>query len=102
MVYQPKSQFLSFTGTASLKSKKLTQPFPKFIVKRGVLKNVFIGAAECVIQKGNPLKQIYDNARTKGLDHRAAKKNLARRIAAIALAVMKRKSPYQEREKIEI
>ena len=66
-----------------------------------ILKDVFMGAAESVLQKGNALKQIYDDTKSKGLDHRAAKKNLARRIAAIALAVMKRRSPYKEQENIE-
>lgn len=66
-----------------------------------ILKDVFIGAAESVLQRGSELKRIYDNTRAKGSDHRAAKKNLARKIAAIALAVMKRKSPYKEQEKEE-
>lgn len=66
-----------------------------------ILKDVFMGAAESVLQNADPLKRIYDDDRAKGLDHRASKKNLARKIAAISLAVMKRRSPYKEQENIE-
>ena len=66
-----------------------------------VLKDVFMGAAESVLLKKSDLKEVYDEARAKGVDHRTAKKNLARKIAAIALAVMKRKGPYEEQKKVE-
>jgi transposase len=61
-----------------------------------VLKNVFMGAAENVILKGSALRCFYDEQREKGVDHRAAKKNLARKIAAISLAVMRNKKPFDE------
>jgi transposase len=62
-----------------------------------VLKEVFMGAAASVLLHGNALKKYYDDALAKGYDHRAAKKTLARKIASIALSVMKRKSKYQEK-----
>ncbi|MGZ3806089.1 MAG: IS110 family transposase [Pseudobdellovibrionaceae bacterium] len=61
------------------------------------LKNVFMGAAMTVVQNGSELKRVYDDSRVKGLDHKAARKNLARHIAAVALAVMRTGKPYQER-----
>jgi transposase len=61
------------------------------------LKNVFMGAAMTIIQNNSDLKKMYEEQRAKGLDHKAARKNLARHIAAVALAVMKSGKPYQER-----
>lgn len=63
------------------------------------LKNVFMGAAFTVIQKGGPLRSFYDEQRAKGLDNKAARKNLARKIAAIALSVMKTSEPFKEKKK---
>jgi transposase len=60
------------------------------------LKNVFMGAAQSNIQMNLSMRSIYDQCRLKGLDHKAAKQNLARKIAAISLAVMKTKKPYVE------
>jgi hypothetical protein len=61
------------------------------------LKNVFMGAAENILKhKQKGLYEFYQKQIEKGLDHRAAKKNLARKIAAIALAVMRKGVHYQE------
>ena len=63
------------------------------------LKTVFMGAALSVIQHDDgALRKFYDYQRLKGLEDRAAKKNLARKIAAIALTIMRTTEAYQERK----
>ena len=60
------------------------------------LKDVFMGAAQSVLDGESPLRSLYDEHRKRGLDHRAAKKNVARKIAAIALSVMRKGVHYRE------
>ena len=55
-----------------------------------ILKGVFMGAAQTVIDREGDLLWFYKEQLEKGLDHRAGKKNLARKIAAIALSVMRK------------
>lgn len=52
------------------------------------------GAAGITLRSS--LRKYYDDQREKEVDHRAAKKNVARKIAAIALSVMRRGARYQE------
>lgn len=62
-----------------------------------MLKDVFMGAAQSVLDfNKDSLRSFYDEQREKGVDHRAAKKNLARKIAAIALSVMRKGAHYQD------
>lgn len=68
----------------------------KTIHANTALKNVFMGAAESALKTESALRKFYDGHRSKELDHQAAKKNLARKIATIALAVMKTKKPYED------
>ena len=68
------------------------------IFGKSSLKAVFMGAATTVIQYGGPLKTTYEEQKALKLDHKAAKKNLARKIASIALAVMRTGEPYKARE----
>lgn len=42
------------------------------------------------------LRKYYDDQLKKEMDHRAAKKNVARKIAAIALSVMRKGTCYRE------
>lgn len=65
------------------------------------LKNAFMGAAENNITMNLGLRWYYDKCREKGLDHRKSKTNLARKIAAISLALMKTKKPYKQEEVIK-
>ena len=56
-----------------------------------------MGAAECILRTNTRgLRKYYDKMRADGVAHREAKKNLARKIAAISLALMKTKKVYQE------
>lgn len=43
-----------------------------------------------------PLKEYYEGLRSKGVAHHNAKMSLARKIAAICLAVLKSKKSYNE------
>ena len=61
------------------------------------LKSVFMNAAMDGICSDGAFKQYYESQIAKGCDTTAAKKNLARLIAAISLAVMKTGKPYEER-----
>lgn len=61
-----------------------------------ILKNVFMGAAQTALQGEGSLRKYYDDQKAKETDHQAAKKNVARKIAAIALSVMRRGARYQE------
>jgi len=67
-----------------------------------LLKAVFMGAAQSVLDfNEGPLRSFYDEQRKEGVDHKAAKRNLARKIAAIALAVMRTGVHYQERYEVK-
>jgi transposase len=60
------------------------------------LKNVFMGAAIRNLMSDNALKRHYDRLRSKGIEHKKARKAVARRIAAIALQIMKTGVKYDE------
>jgi transposase len=62
-----------------------------------IMKNVFMGAAQTILDKDDGvLRKYYDGLREKGIDHKTAKKNLARKIAAISLSVMRRGKRFTE------
>jgi len=64
---------------------------------RRELKCVFVGAAQSVLQHGNSsLRKYYDRLRSKGVDHDMAKFDVARRIAAISLSILKHNKPYDD------
>lgn len=68
---------------------------------RNELKTAFIGMAEGILLHENPLRSHYDRLRSKGKDHKAARKSLARKLAAITLAIFKKNTNYSERKAIE-
>ena len=62
-----------------------------------MLKDVFMGAAQSVLDfNDGSLRAFYDVQRKKGIDHRSAKKNVARKVAAIALSVMRKGVHYRD------
>ena len=63
---------------------------------RRELKVVFDGAALTVLKGENALRKYYDRLRTKKVAHKAAKKAVARRIAAICLALLKSNAKYDD------
>ncbi len=67
------------------------------VMGRVELKEVFLGAAESILHTiENPLRKYYENLRLKGIAHHNAKMSLARKVAAICLAVLKTKKNYDE------
>lgn len=62
------------------------------------LKNVFMSAAMQVLKKDCELRRYYEQQIANGRDQRAARKNLARKLAALSLAIMKSENPYREQE----
>ena len=63
---------------------------------RRELRNIFVGAAESAIREDGELRDRYDALRAKGVDHKAAKLNVARQIASIALCLLKNNDKYNE------
>ncbi len=61
------------------------------------LKGLFMSAAADGICGSGAFREFYDAEITAGKDATAARKNLARKIAAISLAVMKTGKPYEEK-----
>jgi transposase len=62
---------------------------------RKELRDVFIGAAENAIRGETSLRDYYDALRTKGIAHREAKLSVARKIAALALALLKNNDTFK-------
>ena len=60
------------------------------------LKGVFMGAATSILIGDSGLRRYYDRLRTKGVCHNDAKRAVARRVAAIALMVMKTGKKYDD------
>lgn len=58
------------------------------------LKNVFLSAAQNAIDNNLEIQVYYEDLMNKGQSHPTARKNIARILAAISLAVMRTKKPY--------
>lgn len=63
---------------------------------RRELRDVFIGAAESAIRTETKLRDHYDALRVKGINHKDAKVNLARKIAGLALSLLKNNDTYND------
>lgn len=63
---------------------------------RRELRDVFIGAAESAMRTETTLRDHYDALRAKGIGHKQAKLNTARRIASIALCLLKNNDKYND------
>ena len=61
-----------------------------------VLKCVYKMAAESVLRGNSKLRKYYDHLRDKGIGHKNAKNAVARKIAAISLAMLKKGEKYRE------
>ena len=68
----------------------------KRVFGRRELRDVFIGAAETVVRTETSLRDHYDALRAKGLKHSEAKLDVARRIASIALCLLKNNDTYKD------
>ena len=65
------------------------------------LKAVFDGAALSAMTGDSALRKYYDRLRTKKVAHKAAKKAVARRIAAICLALLKGPGKYSDLHEVK-
>jgi transposase len=68
----------------------------KRIHGRRELRDVFIGAAESALRTETTLRDHYEALRAKGVNHKDAKVNLARKIAALALSLLKNNNTYND------
>ncbi|MCZ0931679.1 MAG: transposase [Oligoflexia bacterium] len=64
---------------------------------RKELKGVFIVAAESNLKTRSSLKRQYDELCSKGLDRRKSRKAIARKLAGIALSIMKKGGKYDDK-----
>ena len=63
---------------------------------RKELRDVFIGAAENAIRGETSLRDYYDALRARGIAHKEAKLALARKIAALSLAILKNNDTFHD------
>lgn len=63
---------------------------------RSELRDAFLGAAESALRSDTKLRQYYESLRAKGVEHRDAKIALARKIAALCLALLKNNDVYKD------
>lgn len=69
----------------------------KSVQGRRELKATFLGVAESILIGESSLRKYYDRLRTKGLSHMDAKWAVARKAAAICLAVLKQDIDYDDK-----
>ena len=60
------------------------------------LRDVFLGAAESVLRTDTSLRKHYDKLRARGVNAKDAKINLARKIAALCLCLLKNNDVYKD------
>lgn len=74
---------------------------------RRELRDVFVGAAENALRGETSLRDFYESQRAKGIAHKEAKLALARKIAALTLALLKNNDTFkdnyenEQRERVE-
>jgi transposase len=62
------------------------------------LKCVYKMAAHSILRGESELRRYYDSLRTKGVDHKAAKNAVSRKVAAISLHILKNGVRYSEKK----
>ena len=68
----------------------------KRIHGREELRDIFIGAAESAMRSDSVLRDYYDALRAKGETHKDAKVALARKVASLALSLLKNNETYHD------
>lgn len=68
----------------------------KRIHGRRELRDVFIGAAESAIRTETTIRDYYDALKVKGTNHKNSKVAVARKIAALALSLLKNNDIYND------
>jgi len=69
----------------------------KMVHGRRELKNVFLGSAMRILKGKSSMRSFYDRLRSKGLSDGAARYDVARKIAAICLSVMRQNRKYKDK-----
>jgi transposase len=64
---------------------------------RPELKEAFMGIATSGLLSNSSFRRHYDLSRSQGLDHKRAKKSVARKAASIVLSIMKTNKPYDDK-----
>lgn len=96
--FENKHKFWAYVGLVRYDQNSDGRSYgSKKIHGRSELKSVFISCAEGILTGESSLKKYYDQLRSKGLDHKAARKAVARRLAAIVLAIFKYEKPYDDK-----
>lgn len=95
--FKDKHKFWSYCGLVRYKQESAGKTRGN---KRGwgnrMLKCVFKMAAKSALSGTNEFRQMYDELRTKGTNDKAARNAVSRKIAAIALSMLKHKTRYDE------
>jgi len=95
--FENKHKFWSYSMLVRHDRQSDGRSYGKVTIRaNATLKTIFIGAAEKALEGDSSFRKYYDQLREKGLDHKAARKNVARKIAAISLAIMRTKKTYEE------
>lgn len=90
--FKNKHHYWSYCGLATYDKMSGGKSYGKIRIQGSrSLKWVFLSAAETILIEKNPLKIIFDQEIAKGNNRRLAKRALSRKIASIALSVMRTK-----------
>ena len=93
--FKNKHHYWSYCGLATYDKISGGKSYGKMRVQGSrSLKWVYMSAAETILVESDPLRKIFDNEIEKGNSRRTAKRALARKIASIALSVMRTKKDY--------
>lgn len=93
--FKNKHHYWSYCGLATYDKMSGGKSYGKIRIQGSrSLKWVFLSAAETILIEKNPLKIIFDQEIAKGNNRRLAKRALSRKIASIALSVMRTKKDY--------
>ena len=68
----------------------------KRIHGRRELRDIFIGAAESAVRSDSALRDYYEALRAKGTSHKDAKVAVARKVASLALSLLKNNDTYND------
>ncbi len=84
--FENKNKFWSYSMLVRHDRQSDGRSYEKAIIRaNAALKTIFIGAAEKALEGDSSFRKYYDQLREKGLDHKAARKSVARKIAAFHL-----------------
>lgn len=96
--FENKYKFFSYCGLVNHRRESDGKYYgQKQAQGNGTLKGVFKMAGQTVLRGTSSLRRDYDRLLTKGVHHQAAHNAICRKIAAIVLAVWRKKEKYNDR-----